>query len=171
MKFLLVPGIVLLSFRCGLSQQTALKEEFCNNLNEVLERGRRDDFESLKMAMLKIVPMMETHQPNLKLPGFPKLAIDKDDRFVAETLASADSFGAIKKLDELKPYVSSCLDSNKWYWQERYGDDSTTAFFKEFKEIYASDGVVTITLAMVLVGDNVYSDNMYIRKNRLAPRR
>lgn len=163
---MLAPAVLLLSFRCGLSQQIALKEEFCNNLNEVLERGRRNDFESLKTAMFKTVPMMDSHQPDLKLPGFPKLAIDKDERFVAKTLVSADSIGAIIKLDELKVYVASCLDSSKWTWWEQNGDDSTTAFFKEFKELCASDGIITITLAMVFVGENVYTDNMYIRKNR-----
>jgi hypothetical protein len=170
MKFLAVTFLLLLGAGC-YAQDAALKKEFCDNLNEVLESGRRENFESLKSALFKTVPLMDTHQPNLKLPGFPKLGIDKDQRFVAKTLISTDSLSAIRKLDELKPYVLSCLDSTKWTWDTRTGDDTTTVFFKEYKELLGTDGTITITLAMVGVANNVYSDNMYIRRNNTRLRR
>ncbi len=157
--------LLFLVFSNCFAQEAALKKEFCDNLKDVLESGRRENFESLKAALFKTVPLMDTHQPNLKLPGFPRLGIDKDQRFVAKTLISTDSLSAINKLNELKTYVSSCLDSTQWAWNMRVGDDTTTAFFKEYKELYGTDGTITITLAMVEVGNNVYSDNMYIRRN------
>jgi hypothetical protein len=77
-----------------------------------------------------------------------------------------DSVSAIKKVDELKTYISSCLDSSQWFWLDFQGDDSSTVFFKEVFYWQSVSKDLTLTLAAVNASGNSYSANLYIRRNK-----
>jgi hypothetical protein len=138
---------------------------FCKGLKKVLESGRHENFESLQ-------GMNETHNALVKIPGytvnldpFSITYVDKDNRFVGKTNENLDSLTALTKLEEYKALVNYCLDST-WTWVEQMGEDSTTTFFHEFKQLKAQSGQFTISLAMDIMVPKVYTVNLYIRKTR-----
>lgn len=152
---------------CSLYAQTTnyQQQHFCKNLNKVLESGRKENFES-------ITGMNERESAFLPVPGysihlqpFNTIYVDKDSRFVGKTGEEMDSLSAIKRLDELLALVGPCLDST-WQWREVYGNDSTTPFFKEIKELRAVTTDLELNIAMVLVAPNLYTANLYIRRKQ-----
>lgn len=153
---------------CGAYAQNAAyhHQKFCNTLNKVFESGRVENFESLVGMNSKQSPFLQVPGPNVKLEPFPVLYIDKDNRFVGKTNENLDSLLAIKKLEELKEYISVCLDSTQWVWVDFKGDDPTTVFFTENYEWQAISRELTLTLASVKVSEKVYTANMYIRRNK-----
>lgn len=142
------------------------KQKFCSTLSKIFESGRIENFESLAGMNSKQSPFLQVPGPNIKLDGFPVVYVDKDSRFVGKTNLNMDSVSAIKKVDELKAYFSSCLDSSQWFWLDFQGDDSSTVFFKEEFYWKAISKDLTLTLAAVNASGNSYSANLYIRRNK-----
>lgn len=142
------------------------KQKFCNTLHRILESGRVENFESLAGMNSQQSPFLPVPGPNVKLEHFPVLYVDKDSRFVGKTNLNMDSVSAIKKVEELKAYVNSCLDSTQWFWLDFAGNDSTTIFFKEAYYWQAFNKDLTLTLASVNTAGNAYSVNLYIRRNK-----
>mgnify|MGYP006155044341 FL=1 len=156
----------------GVSAQTGAErmaayeqQKFCSNLNKVLESGRQEDFESLTDMNERQSSVLPVPGYSIRLAPFDVVYVDKDRRFVGKTNENLDSLSAVKRLEQLKPLVANCLDST-WRWSEALGDDSTTVFFKEFKQLRAMGPEFTISLAMDVVAHNLYTVNLYIRKNR-----
>ena len=148
------------------AQSAAFKqEEFCHNLNKVIEDGRKENFEALNAVMEK--NLLNPYQGyTIKLAGFPITYVDKDKRFVAKTNLNLDSISALKKLDECKAQVGFCLDSTQWFkWTEVPGDDPATVFLKEVKELRAIESTLTLNLAIIRVAAKEYSVVMYIKRN------
>lgn len=135
-------------------------------MSKIFESGRIENFESLAGMNSKQSPFLQVPGPNIKLDGFPVVYVDKDSRFVGKTNLNMDSVSAIKKVDELKAYFSSCLDSSQWFWLDFQGDDSSTVFFKEAFYWQSVSKDLTLTLAAVNASGNSYSANLYIRRNK-----
>lgn len=142
------------------------RQKFCNALSKIFESGRVENFESLAGMNSKQSPFLQVPGPNIKLEGFPVLYVDKDSRFVGKTNLNMDSVSALKKVDELKAYISSCLDSSQWFWLDFQGDDSSTVFFKEVFYWQSVSKDLTLTLSAVNASGNSYSANLYIRRNK-----
>lgn len=140
--------------------------KFCTNLNRVFESGRVENFESLIGLDAKQSPFLPAPGPRIKLQNFPVLYVDKDSRFVGKTNQNFDSLSAITRANELKAYITPCLDSTQWFWVDFTGDDSSTVFFREDYEWQAISKELTLTVATVRVTEKVYSVNMYIKRNR-----
>lgn len=157
-----------LSQLCSFSQSVSYTQQnFCKNLNKVFELGRNDNFESYDGTMVKQSALLPVPGYSIKLEGFPINYVDKDYRFVAKTSENLDSLSALKKLEELKLFVDFCLDTIQWKkWDEVNGDDSTTVFFKEFKEARAVTKDLTLNLAIIIAAPRVYSVVMYIKRKR-----
>ncbi|HWB64838.1 MAG TPA: hypothetical protein VG603_15080, partial [Chitinophagales bacterium] len=120
---------------------------------------------SLNSTMTKVSPLLPVPGYGIHLERFPTVYVDKDSRFVAKTDLNFDSLTAVKKVEDYKAYVGTCLDTTKWVWLEQQGDDSTTVFFKELKEWQAVSDTFTLSLAVTNVAHKVYSINMYIKRN------
>lgn len=148
--------------------QTASYEQqkFCTNLEKVLEDGRKENFESINGTNAKQSPFLVVPGYSIKLEPFSVIYVDKDSRFVGKTNQNFDSLSALKKLEELRPFVGYCLDSTMWYWTELNGDDSTTVFFKEERQLQAHGAEFTISIAMDKVAPKLYTVNLYIVKRR-----
>jgi hypothetical protein len=147
------------------AQSAAFKqEEFCHNLNKVIEDGRAENFEALNAVIEK--NLLNPYQGyTIKLDGFPITYVDKDKRFVAKTNLNMDSISAVEKFEECKKGVGACLDSVQWYkWTEIPGDDPATVFFKEVKELRAMESTLTLNLAIIRVAAKEYSVVMYIQR-------
>lgn len=143
------------------------QQNFCNNLNKVFELGRKDNFESYDGTMVKQSPFLQVPGYSIKLDDFPITYADKDSRFVAKTNLNLDSLSALIKLEELKSLVGYCLDTLKWKkWEEVNGDDATTVFFKEFKEVKAVSNDLTLNFAITIAAPKVYSIVMFIKRKR-----
>lgn len=164
-------GLSMLLTLCACAQTAAERmaayeqQKFCSNLNKVLESGRQEDFESLTDMNERQSSALPVPGYSIRLAPFDVVYVDKDRRFVGKTNENLDSLSAVKRLEQLKPLVANCLDST-WRWSEALGDDSTTVFFKEFKQLRAMGPEFTISLAMDVVAHNLYTVNLYIRKNR-----
>ncbi|MCW5906509.1 MAG: hypothetical protein KIS94_01505 [Chitinophagales bacterium] len=156
----------LRALQVGAQNAAYHHQKFCTTLNKVFESGRVENFESLVGMNSKQSPFLQVPGPNVKLEPFPVLYIDKDNRFVGKTNENFDSLSAIKKLEELKDYISVCLDSTQWFWVDFKGDDSTTVFFTEDYVWQAISRELTLTLASVKVSEKVYTANLYIRRNK-----
>lgn len=156
-----------LSLQVAFSQ-TANKEEpeFCHHLHKIIDSGRKDNFESVMASSNQVSPFLKMPGQSLHLEKFPIYYIDKDSRFVGKNNLNYDTLSALKKLEELKEFVGVCLDSAQWTWLDFDGEDSTTVFFHEVKEIMAISKELTLTLAMVEVAPKEYSIDLYIRRNR-----
>jgi hypothetical protein len=151
----------------ALAQNTdAIHQQFCTNLYKVLESGRRENFESLNGTLVKQSPLLPVPGYSIKLEPFPITYVDKDRRFVGKTNQNFDSLSALRKADELKDYIKYCMDSTQWTWSEAWGDDSTTVFFKELKQLKANETMFTIAIAVDAVAPKVYNVNLYIKRNR-----
>ena len=159
--------VVLSGYTQTSTERTAAYEQqrFCSNLNKVLESGRQENFESLTGMNERQSSMLPVPGYSIRLAPFKTVYVDKDSRFVGRTMENMDSLSATKRLEELKPLVAYCLDST-WKWSEVPGDDSTTAFFNEFKELRATNPQFTINLAMDIVVPKLYTVNLYIRRNQ-----
>lgn len=140
--------------------------KFCTNLNRVFESGRVENFESLIGLDAKQSPFLQVPGPRIKLQNFPVLYVDKDSRFVGKTNQNFDSLSAITRANELKAFITPCLDSTQWFWVDFTGDDSSTVFFREDYEWQAISKELTLTVATVRVTEKVYSVNMYVKRNR-----
>lgn len=164
-------GLSMLLTLCACAQTAAERmaayeqQKFCSNLNKVLESGRQEDFESLTDMNERQSSALPVPGYSIRLAPFDVVYVDKDRRFVGKTNENLDSLSAVKRLEQLKPLVANCLDST-WRWSEALGDDSSTVFFKEFKQLRAIGPEFTISLAMDVVAHNLYTVNLYIRKNR-----
>lgn len=166
MNRLMLSAYFLMTALCASAQNTAYEQQrFCTNLNKVLESGRQEDFESLTDMNERQSAALPVPGYSIRLAPFEIVYVDKDRRFVGKTNENLDSLSAINRLEQLKPLVANCLDST-WRWSEAMGDDGTTAFFKEFKQLRAIGPQFTISLAMDVVAHNLYTVNLYIRKNR-----
>src|SRR5262245_59201445 len=84
--------------------------KFCSNLNKVFELGRKDNFDSYDGTMVKQSPFLPVPGYSIKLDEFAVNYVDKDNRFVAKTNLNMDSISALQKMEELKQYISYCLD-------------------------------------------------------------
>ncbi len=160
--------ILLISSSALFAQQPNYEQiRFCKNLNKVFEDGRKENFESLSIGAGG-----ETHNALVKVPGysvnlnpFDIYYVDKDNRFVAKTNENMDSLAALRKLEEYKAFIGYCLDST-WKWSEVTGDDSSTVFFHEIKELKAVCPDLHIIIAMDLTVPRLYQVNLYIRRNK-----
>ncbi len=148
--------------------QSATKEvpEFCHHLHKILDSGIKDNFESVTASSDHVSPFLKMPGQSLHLEKFPIYYVDKDSRFVGKSNLNFDTLSALKKLEELKEYVEVCLDTTQWTWLAFDGEDSTTVFFHETKELLAISKELTLTLAMVEVAAKEYSIDLYIRRNR-----
>ena len=154
------------SAQTGTERMAAYEQQkFCSNLNKVLESGRQENFESLTDMNERQSPALPVPGYSIRLAPFRVVYVDKDSRFVGKTNENLDSLSALKRMEEIKPLVAHCLDST-WHWTEMLGDDSSTVFFKEFKQLRAVGPEFTISLAMDQVAPRLYTVNLYIRKNR-----
>jgi len=160
--------LLSVSLLCGFSQSVSYTQQnFCKNLNKVFELGRLDNFESYDGTMVKQSALLPVPGYSIKLEGFPINYVDKDYRFVAKTNENLDSLSALKKVEELKSFVGFCLDTLQWSkWSEINGDDSTTNFFKEFKEARAVTKDLTLNLAIIIAAPRIYSVVMYIKRKK-----
>jgi hypothetical protein len=144
-----------------------LHSRFCKNLNKVFELGRQDNFDSYDGTMVKQSPLLPVPGYSIKLDEFAITYADKDHRFVGKTNLNLDSLSALQKLEELKAYVGYCLDSTQWTkWTETAGDDSTTVFFKELKEVRADAKDLNLILAVTLAAPKVYTVNLYVKRRK-----
>ena len=160
--FLLLTAGVCFSQPPGYAQQN-----FCKNLNKVFELGRNDNFESYDGTMVKQSPFLPVPGYAIKLEEFAINYADKDHRFVAKTNVNLDSLSALKKLEELKLFVGTCLDTTQWTkWTEVPGDDPATVFLTEFKEIRTFSKDFALNLAILIAAPNVYSIALYVKKKR-----
>ena len=150
----------------GFAQTNTYEQlNFCKSLSKVFEMGRYDNFDSYDGTMVKQSPLLPVPGYGIKLDRFPVNYADKDHRFVGKTNENFDSLSATIKLEELKTFVGNCLDSAQWNkWTETTGDDSTTAFFHEFKEAKATSKDMNLTLAIITVAPKLYSVNLYVRR-------
>lgn len=161
--FLMMCLLVVLS---AAAQNAAYEQQkFCSNLNKVLESGRQENFESLTDMNEKQSTLLPVPGYSIRLKPFGIVYVDKDSRFVGKTNENLDSLSALKRLQEIKPLVANCLDST-WKWTEVMGDDSATVFFKEFKQLRATSPDFVLNIAMDVVAPNLYTINLYIRRNR-----
>ena len=152
----------------GFSQSVNYTQQnFCKNLNKVFELGRKDNFESYDGTMVKQSPFLAVPGYSIKLDGFPVTYADKDNRFVGKTNENMDSLSALKKLEEMKMFLGNCLDTLQWgKWSEVTGDDSTTVFFHELKEVRTAARDLVLNVAAIIVAPKVYSVVMYVRRRR-----
>jgi hypothetical protein len=117
--------------------------------------------------MVKESPFLPVPGYSIKLDEFAVNYVDKDKRFVAKTNLNMDSVSALHKLEELKTYVSFCLDTLQWTrWTEIQGDDSATVFFKEVKEARSKTKDMELVLAVTLAAPKVYTVNMYVKRRK-----
>jgi hypothetical protein len=167
MKSSLFSALIFFATQFTVAQNPIYEQQkFCNALYKIFESGRKENFESLMGMNSKQSPFLQVPGPNIKLENFPVLYVDKDNCFTGKTNLNMDSASAVKKLEELKPYFSKCLDSIEWVWLDFTGDDSTTTFFKEAYYWQAFNKELTLTLASVHLNGNLYSATLYIRRNR-----
>lgn len=166
-KWFLVSVYFMSMLICSAQKQAVSYEQqrFCTNLNKVLESGRQENFESLTDMNERQSSMLPVPGYSIRLAPFETVYVDKDNRFVGKTMENMDSLSGLKRLEELKPLVAYCLDST-WKWAEVFEDDSTTTFFKEFKQLRATGPQFSISLAMDVVAPKLYTINLYIRRNR-----
>lgn len=162
-KFFLLAGACFFALLLHAQNPEVERLDMCKNLNKVFESGRKENFESLK-APVQQSPFLPVPGYSVRLNRFPVCYVDKDHRFVAKTNMNFDSLTVINKLVEYRDYVATCLDSTKLSWTETQGDDSTTAFFKELKELNSPYVLFNISFAAIQVGTKVYSVAMYIRR-------
>ena len=165
MKRFSVVFFLLLTGYC-FSQQVNYKQfNFCKNLNKVFELGREDNFDSYDGTMVKQSPLLPVPGYSIKLENFPINYADKDHRFVAKTNENIDSLSALNKLEELKLFVGYCLDSVEWKkWEEVNGDDASTVFLKEHKQVKAVSKDLNLSLAILVVAPRIYSIAMYVKR-------
>ncbi len=164
-----VVPVLFIAFSISVSSQTPEYEQsnFCKNLYKVFELGRKDNFDAYDGTLVKKSAFLTVPGYSIKLARFPENYVDKDNRFVAKTIENFDSLSALNKLEELRLFVGFCLDSSEWNkWTEVWGDDSTTYFFKELKELKAVAKDLTLTLSVTIAAPKVYTVNMYIRRRK-----
>ncbi|MFN8285367.1 MAG: hypothetical protein U0V74_01370 [Chitinophagales bacterium] len=147
-------------------QPTKEQQNFCRNLEKVLEDGRMENFESINGMNEKQSPFLPVPGYNIRLEPFTVIYVDKDHRFVGKTNQSYDSLSALQRLEELKAFTGYCLDTTIWHWVPQYGNDSTTLFFTEEKQWIATSPEFTFSLAMDKTGIKTYNVNLYIKRRR-----
>lgn len=128
--------------------------------------GRKDNFETYDGTMVRQSSMLPVPGYSIKLEGFPVTYADKDNRFVAKTNLNFDSLSALNKLEELKSTVGFCLDSAWAKWEEVNGDDASTIFFKELKQVRTVSNDLVLNLSIIIAAPKVYSVALYIKRKR-----
>lgn len=147
-------------------QPTKEQQNFCRNLEKVLEDGRMENFESINGMNEKQSPFLPVPGYSIKLEPFGIIYVDKDHRFIGKTNQSYDSLGALRRLEELKHFTGYCLDTTIWKWAPQLGNDTTTLFFTEEKQWIATSPEFTFSLAMDKVGTKTYNVNLYIKRRK-----
>ncbi|MBL7776732.1 MAG: hypothetical protein JNK66_00400 [Chitinophagales bacterium] len=156
----LFANIVMAQFATPYEQQ-----KFCKNLEQVLESGRKENFESIsgtnaKQSAILVVPGYSIH-----LPKFPVIYVDKDKRFIAKTNLNMDSLTSVIQFNDYKDFVYSCLDTSKWkIMPPTVGDDSSTVFITEHQTISVQNLEFFLTIASEKVAEKVYSILFYLRR-------
>ncbi len=157
--------LVFISVNCCAQFDDYKQQNFCKSLYKVFELGLIDNFESYDGTMVKQSPMLPVPGYGIKLEKFPVNYADKDRRFVAKTNENYDSLSAEARLIELKSFVGYCLDTVRWAkWYDERGDDSTTVFFKEFKQAKAYSRDFNVSLAILTAAPKVYTIVLYIKR-------
>jgi len=157
--------LMLAAYPLYAQTNTYQQQYFSKNLNKVFESGRKENFESINGVNEKESAFLPVPGYSIHLQPFNTIYVDKDNRFVGKTGEEMDSLSAIKRLDELLALIGPCLDST-WQWREVYGNDSTTPFFKEIKELRAATADLELNIAMVQIAPNLYTANLYIRRKQ-----
>lgn len=156
----LFANIVMAQFATPYEQQ-----KFCKNLEQVLESGRKENFESISGTNAKQSAILVVPGYNIHLPKFPVIYVDKDKRFIAKTNLNMDSLTAAQQLSDFKSYVYSCLDTSKWkIMPPTVGDDSSTVFITEHQTISVQNLEFFLTIASEKVAEKVYSILFYLRR-------
>jgi len=167
---LVVFVVLCVTLNNALAQEKNKTQEqnaFCSALVNVLENGRRDNFESIGYTRVKSSPFLEVPTAPIKLPRFPVVYVDKDSRFVGKSNITYDSLSALQELEVLKEFVGVCLDTAQWQkWNTESGDDPATVFFTEFHRTEARSAEFFLTLAMVKVGIKTYTLVLFVRKQK-----
>jgi hypothetical protein len=163
--FILTLSIISIQILFAQKGTAYEQQRFCKNLNKVFEDGRKENFEAITGMNEKQSPLLPVPGYSINMDPFGTIYVDKDSRFVGKTNENLDSLGALEKLEEYRLFVSTCLDTT-WKWSETMGDDSSTVFFKEFKEMRAITRDLNLALAMDVVAPKLYTVNLYVRRNK-----
>lgn len=166
MRSILLLAFILVVMHMVAQQPTYEQKRFCRNLEQVLEDGRQENFESLNGMSEKQSPLLPVPGYSIKLDPFGIIYVDKDHRFIGKTNQSFDSLSALQELEKLKEFTAYCLDTATWHWSEKTGNDSATVFFTEEKQLIATGPEFIFSLAMDKVANKVYTVNLYIKRRR-----
>lgn len=165
MRVIVFVLLALVSVSCVAQFDDYKQQNFCKNLYKVFEQGLNDNFESYDGTMVKQSPALPVPGYGIKLENFPVNYADKDHRFVAKTNQNFDSLSALARLEELKKFVGFCMDTVRWAkWYDEAGDDSSTAFLKEFKQAKAYSKDFNVSLAILTAAPKVYTIVLYIKR-------
>lgn len=141
------------------------QQKFCKNWEQVLEIGRKENFESISGTNAKQSPMLVVPGYSIHLPKFPVIYVDKDNRFIAKTNLNMDSLTAIAALADYTEYILYCTDTAKWKLSSiSFGDDSSTTFISEHQKINVQNLEFNLIITSEKVAEKVYTILFYLRK-------